>query len=156
MGTVEVRVPERHQFGDHRKASEEKAGKAMGIHDTKLSKLAQEHSSFNKNKAKKEKKQQHMREYRQKKMIKVNEVNLNPEAQRKIKAKRAADKKASRAYQKYAEQHNKFYRSKKDSGSASLQLKETKVFFNKATRKYFVAVERVKLLEKVFIWKGMQ
>ncbi len=39
-----------------RKSSEQKAGKAkaMGINDTKLSKLAQQRSSYNKNKSKKQ------------------------------------------------------------------------------------------------------
>ena len=64
--------------------------------------------------------------------------------QTEIKAKNAANRKASRDYQKYAERHNKFYSSKKDSIPSSLKMKDTKIFFSKATRKYFMAVERVK------------
>ncbi len=64
--------------------------------------------------------------------------------QTEIKAKNAANGKASRDYQKYAERHNKFYSSKKDSIPASLKMKDKKIFFGKATRNYFMAVERVK------------
>ena len=122
------------------KATEQKAGKAkaMGKYNIKLLKLAHSRRSYNKNKAKKAKKQEYMKEYRQKN----KEIGVNPE----LKAKNAANRKASRAYQKFAEKHNKLYSSKKDMVPASLKMKETKIFFEKSTRKYFVAVERLKNL----------
>ena len=122
------------------KATEQKAGKAkaMGKYNIKLLKLAHSRRSYNKNKAKKAKKQEYMKEYRQKN----KEIGVNPE----LKAKNAANRKASRTYQKFAEKHNKFYSSKKDMVPASLKMKETKMLFEKSTRKYFVVVERLKNL----------
>jgi hypothetical protein len=130
------------------KASEKKAGKAkvMGKNDTKLFTLAQRRKSYNKNIPKKAEKQRHMKEYRREKKV----LGVNPE----LKEKNTANRKKSRAYQKFAEIHNKFYNSKKDTVPASLKMKETKIFFGKATRNYFVAVERLKTLEQDIYYEG--
>jgi hypothetical protein len=82
-----------------------------------------------------------MREYYQKNMIAIKQ---NPEAQSKFNAKKAADRKASWYYEKWADRHNAYYRSEKYHIPASLKEKETKKFFHKATNKYFVKIPRLK------------
>jgi hypothetical protein len=112
-----------------RKASEQKAGQAMGKTETKLFKLAKQCEKYNENVPKKEKKKKNMREYYQKKTIAIKQ---NPEAQREINAKRAADRKASRRYKKWAESHNAYYRSENDLVPVSLKKKETKKFLSQS------------------------
>ncbi len=124
-----------------RKASEKKAGQAMGKTETKLFKLAQQRESYHENVPKKEKKKQTIREYYQKNTIAIKQ---NPEAQSKFNAKQAADRKVSWYYEKWANRHIAYYCSEKDHVPASLKEKETKIFFHKATNKYFVKIPRLK------------